>query len=451
MQVQTRNQRVQAHRFRSGDPSVVSAHIEKMYARNQFVVHDVESRSPTSVVGFDLGGVGVHLFDCRVPFTFCASGARTRHLLVSGESGALAYSARRRARICSAGDVMSLPLFGDFSCIGGGGASGVAVTISAERVDSFVARWIGGHLVESVSFAFEPLARDVAVQWNLATNCLLKMMRLKQLPELAVKSLIEHIIRLLVTGHRNNYTHLLDRPQHIEAQARAAIALIQSDPLGWRTLSAVALKLGCATAALDKGIRRLAGKGFSELHYEARLDGVHQALANGEGKGFVGTLRAFGFSISERFVLAYSRRFGEPPSSTYRNNPNAEGVATLVERREGGFSEEVINRFIDESIKKPISLADLARLVGMSEHATIAAFKSQFSRTPIQYVIERKLDRAGDMLRRGSESILAIALECGFGTQSYLTSKMKRHWGVTPGQVRAASRQSDRGGAVALR
>ena len=32
---------------------------------------------------------------------------------------------------------MLLPLFGDFSCMGGGGASGVAVTISAERVDMF--------------------------------------------------------------------------------------------------------------------------------------------------------------------------------------------------------------------------------------------------------------------------------------------------------------------------
>lgn len=443
MQTQTRNQRIQAHRFRSGDPSVVSAHIERMYARNEFVVHDVESRSLTSVAGFELDGVGVYLFECHVPFTICVSGARTGHLLVSGASGALAYSARHRARICSAGDVMPLPLFGDFSCIGGGGASGVAVTISTERVDRFVARWIGDDLAEPVSFAFEPLARDVGAQWNLAANCLQQMMKLRQFPGIAVESLIEHMIRLLVTGHRNNYTQMLDRPQYIEAQARAAIALIQSDPLGWRTLSAVALRLGCATAALDKGIRRLLDKGFSELHYDARLDGVHQALANGEGGGFVGTLRAFGFSISERFVLAYSRRFGEPPSSTYRKNPNAEGVATLVDRRDGGFSEGVINKFIDESIRKPISLADLARLVGMSEHATIAAFKFQFSRTPIQYVIERKLDRAGDMLRRGSESILAIALECGFGTQSYLTSKMKQHWGVTPGQVRAASKQGE--------
>jgi len=422
-----------------------------MYASNQFSVHNVDSGRLVSVAGLGWGGVGVYEFDCHMPFTFCASGPRANHLFVSGTSGALAHSARSGARICSVGDVMPLPLFGDFSCMGSVGASGVAVMIDVERVDRFVARWIGSDLVESVSFAFEPLVREVAVQWGRAASCLLQMMRLRQFPEIAAESLIEHMIRLLVTSHKNNYTHLLDRPLYIEVQAREAIALIESDPVSWRTLSAVALRLGCATAALDKGIRRLAGKGFSELHYEARLDGVHRALAKGQGQSFVGTLRAFGFSISERFVLAYSRRFAEPPSSTYRNNPNVEGVAMLVDRQDGGFNESVINKFIDESIRKPISLADLARLVGMSEHATIRAFKSQFSRTPIQYVIERKLDRAADMLRAGSGSILAIALECGFGAQSYLTSKMKQHWGVTPGQIRAASRQGGGHGLVAAR
>ncbi|WP_306172632.1 helix-turn-helix transcriptional regulator [Burkholderia cenocepacia] len=86
-----------------------------------------------------------------------------------------------------------------------------------------------------------------------------------------------------------------------------------------------------------------------------------------------------------------------------------------------------------------MGLADLARLAGLSEHATIAAFKAQFSRTPMQYVIERRLERARWRLCNTSASILSIALDCGFGSQSYLTTLIKRHYGVTPRQLRLSA------------
>ncbi|WP_235212748.1 helix-turn-helix transcriptional regulator [Burkholderia paludis] len=102
---------------------------------------------------------------------------------------------------------------------------------------------------------------------------------------------------------------------------------------------------------------------------------------------------------------------------------------------------------IGEEIRcEPDQPADLCRLVGMSERATIDAFRSQFSRTPAQYIIERRLERARWMLEHTSDSILSIALDCGFGTQSYLSTAIKRHFGATPRELRMRAASARRSG-----
>ncbi|WP_146643162.1 helix-turn-helix domain-containing protein, partial [Shigella sonnei] len=60
-----------------------------------------------------------------------------------------------------------------------------------------------------------------------------------------------------------------------------------------------------------------------------------------------------------------------------------------------------------------------------------------FSCTPAQYIIERRLERARWLLENTTDSILSIALDCGFGTQSYLSTAIRRHFGVTPRELRA--------------
>ncbi|MGK8200739.1 helix-turn-helix domain-containing protein [Burkholderia cepacia] len=101
--------------------------------------------------------------------------------------------------------------------------------------------------------------------------------------------------------------------------------------------------------------------------------------------------------------------------------------------------ETQINRFVDESLGNPIGLTELARLAGRSEHATTAASKARFSRTPMQYVIERRLERVRRRPCHTTASILSITLDCGFGRQSYLTTLTKRHHGVTPRQLRLSA------------
>lgn len=442
MEVQTRSIDVAAHHCRTHDLNEISDFVEAIYAANR-LSSPASERVEAHVSGFEWSGVGIYDMSLPGPSTFRSDGPRSSYLLMSCHSGVIASAEGETSQSLGFGSVMPISPSGEFTCFAHSDRlDGMWVVLDERRISEFVERWVGEAVTEPVSLSFEPLSAEAAVQWNLAATCLLQMMQFRQLPDAAMHSLVDHMLTLLLTKHRNSVTELLDRSKFSEEPyAKAAIELVREDPLNWRTVSAVALRLGCASSGLDKAIRRLTGKGFAEIHYEARLDAVRKALSTGN-TSFVGTLRAFGFSISERFVLAYGRRFGEPPSATYRRNPHAAEVALEPNRTGEAFNEESINKFIDSSLRKPISLADLAEFVGMSEHATISVFKSQFSRTPIQYVIERRLERAGWLLRNTSDSILAVALACGFGTQSYLTSKMKQHWGVTPGQVRAMARSA---------
>ncbi|PVX85638.1 helix-turn-helix domain-containing protein [Paraburkholderia unamae] len=434
---------VETHHFHSDDPDEVSDFIGRIYADNRFVAQQA-TRQNVDMAGQEWNGIGIYDVDYHMPFCFRSEEARPNYLFLSCNRGGSTYSSGDSKTVCMPGDVMPISSTGNSNCVTGPEGFGhLSVIIDAQRINDFVGQWIGRELLEPVSFGLEPISQDIATQWDIASGSLRQMMQMAPVPAVAANSLLEHMLKLLVTGHPNNYSNMLDSGHYArEHQARSAIAMIESDPIRWKTLGSVAHAMGYATSALENGIRRFAGKGSAEILYEARLNGVHRALAKESGRSFTTTLRAYGFANSGRFARDYIRRFAEPPAATYQKNPNAEQGPGPSLAECNALCETAINQFIDASLDKPISLADLARLVGKGEHATIAAFREQFSRTPMQYIIERRLERARWLLHHSSASILSIAIECGFGSQSYLTSATKKYFGATPRQIRQ-SRQFD--------
>ncbi|MBU9185950.1 AraC family transcriptional regulator [Burkholderia multivorans] len=431
---------IQTHCFQSDDPDEVSDFIERIYADNRFRPQHAEKRI-VNMGGQEWNGIGIYDVDYEMPFHFQSEEPRPNYLFLSCRRGGSTYTSGSAVAQCAVGDVMPISSTGISTCVTQPeGIGHLSVILDAGDLNDFVAQWIGRPPAAPVRFDMKPLAADAAVEWNAAADCLQRMMLLDPMPEAAIRALYEHMLKQVMLRHGSNYTALFAAdtctPEHT---ARTAIAMIDTDPMRWKTLGAIAHALGCAIGALENGIRLLSGRPSAALFFEARLSGVRRALARGDG-GFDDTLRQFGFVPSNRFASLYRQRFGEPPSATYRRNPNA----TDVRRDSYGFAdtlcEATINRFIDDSLGKSISLRDLARVIGLNEYATIAAFKEQFARTPMQYVIERRLSRAHWQLCNTSGSILSIALECGFGSQSYLTTLIKRHYGVTPRQLRLSAR-----------
>jgi transcriptional regulator GlxA family with amidase domain len=342
---------------------------------------------------------------------------------------------------CSAGDVVPTSSSGVARCVSGDrGFSHLSLVISSDTLNDFAEQWVGQPLEAPVEFQLRPLSPELAVEWNNAARCLRLMASMNHPPDTAVQAMLEHMLKLLVTRHPNNHSELLTYERYAqERTVSIAIGMIRREPMQWRTLSAVAHNLRCPMRDLENGILRLTGQRWAELYREARLDGVKRALTKGSDR-FIATLREYGFNLSGRFMRAYEKRFGELPSATYRKNPSAVDVIHSSPSIADALCKRTINEFIDASAGKTIMLSDLAQFIEMSEHATIAAFKQQLARTPMRYVIERRLTRANWLLQNTSLSILAIALECGFGSQSYMTTLIKRHYGVTPRQMRLAGR-----------
>ena len=93
--------------------------------------------------------------------------------------------------------------------------------------------------------------------------------------------------------------------------------------------------------------------------------------------------------------------------------------------------------YVQEHLTENISIDHLAKLSCMSLSTFERKFKEHFSLTPKQYVLHMKLHEACRLLP-GATSIARVALETGFGGQSYFTKQFRSIVGITPKQYQLA-------------
>ena len=105
----------------------------------------------------------------------------------------------------------------------------------------------------------------------------------------------------------------------------------------------------------------------------------------------------------------------------------------------GGLSPAALRRvqlFVEANLERTIHLTDLARRADLSLHHFARAFRISASMTPRAFVEERRIERARQLINESHHSLADIAVECGFGTQSRLTTTFKRRTGFTPAEYR---------------
>ena len=98
-----------------------------------------------------------------------------------------------------------------------------------------------------------------------------------------------------------------------------------------------------------------------------------------------------------------------------------------------------LQAFIDARLDRRLSRSDLAGLAGYGAREFSTAFRNTFGMTPMQYVIERRLDRACLLIASTRRDIADIAISAGFSSQSHLTSTLKKRRGITPLRLRRQS------------
>ena len=116
------------------------------------------------------------------------------------------------------------------------------------------------------------------------------------------------------------------------------------------------------------------------------------------------------------------------------------GVFTpKLEEYRGGLPKPRLNRvreYIEQHLSDNISLTALAEAAGLSMYHFAKAFKQSTGATPHQYVLERKIDLAKQLLRDPNRSVLEASARTGFVDQSHFTKIFHRLVGVTPTEYR---------------
>ncbi|AFY56850.1 transcriptional regulator containing an amidase domain and an AraC-type DNA-binding HTH domain [Rivularia sp. PCC 7116] len=92
--------------------------------------------------------------------------------------------------------------------------------------------------------------------------------------------------------------------------------------------------------------------------------------------------------------------------------------------------------YIDAHLDKDIKLADLARLLDISQFHFSHLFKQSIGMSPYQYLLQQRVERAKLLLKQKDRLIVDIALECGFSSHSHLSRKFRQLTGITPKQYR---------------
>jgi AraC family transcriptional regulator len=93
-----------------------------------------------------------------------------------------------------------------------------------------------------------------------------------------------------------------------------------------------------------------------------------------------------------------------------------------------------LERHVARNLDAPLTLDDLARVVGRSRFHFARLFKAATGETPHRYVVRRRVERARELLLAG-DSIAEVAAAVGFASRSHLHAHVRRAFGCTPGQL----------------
>jgi len=92
--------------------------------------------------------------------------------------------------------------------------------------------------------------------------------------------------------------------------------------------------------------------------------------------------------------------------------------------------------FVRDNIASDLSLAELAKIAGVSPSHFKTLFKQSVGMPVHRYVIRRRVEYAAELLQGGDAPLADVALQAGFANQSHMARCMRRTLGVTPAQAR---------------
>jgi AraC family transcriptional regulator len=259
--------------------------------------------------------------------------------------------------------------------------------------------------------------------------------------EISIPPLPKHHVVIYLNRHRLDLTQRLDGQLRRERVHHGEVAIIPAGP-PWEwafkgTTESDLLPL-CLTDAFLREVAQsveIDPDGVEIVPLlgvrDPQIERIGFSLkAEVEADGLVGG-KLYAESLANALAIHLIRDHSSLGSKTTRKIPG--------EERNGGLSKRALKSAIDyigDNLQKDLILPEIAGAAHMSPYHFSRLFKESTGLTPHQYVIERRVQRAKELLSNTDLPIAEVAFLCGFAHQSHLNRHFKRLLGVNPKALR---------------
>ena len=88
----------------------------------------------------------------------------------------------------------------------------------------------------------------------------------------------------------------------------------------------------------------------------------------------------------------------------------------------------------DRQYADPLDLDGLAAAAGVSKYHFLRCFSATYGKTPAQYLAERRIERAQDLLRATNLTVTEVCHAVGFSSLGSFSSRFRELVGETPSE-----------------
>lgn len=217
---------------------------------------------------------------------------------------------------------------------------------------------------------------------------------------------------------------------------------------------------GCALGGLDTGGFLLAAAGLLDeklvdgeritLHWESlpAFRELYPAIATSDELFELGARRfscAGGAAAMDMALEIIARRHGAQLANDVSEQLVHERIRTRHDqqrmslvRRLGTHNARLIEAvaLMERHVEWPLALADVARRSGVSLRHLQRLFERELGRSPRDWYLALRLERARHLLEETDLDILSVGLACGFASSSSFSRAFRENFSKTPRQVR---------------
>ena len=115
-----------------------------------------------------------------------------------------------------------------------------------------------------------------------------------------------------------------------------------------------------------------------------------------------------------------------------RLNRGSPSIRPQIRGGIAAWQQRIVTAYIEQHLADQVPLAALAQLVGLSTYYFCRAFKQSFGVPPHRYHMDRRVERAKELLEQRTSSVTYIGMTLGFSATSSFSAAFHKATGLTP-------------------